>query len=215
MNIALRAMLFGTLIGLLAACASQPYKGQAPLPELSIGVASFSQPTNDLELMAGYIPDKQGKIDANNLLRLDADFRAALERTGRPYAYLDPIPLLQEQKVSRSDQPGRSSALDYWVKIGKKAGVDLLIVPMVVDWHEREGSDAGVTTSAAVTTDMFLIDARGQGNLLQRSFYREKQVGLANNILDLGTFIKRGGKWVTAGKLAEEAMQKAIQEFGL
>jgi hypothetical protein len=217
MNNALRAMLLGTILGLglLTACASEIHKAQTPLPELSIGVACFSQPTNDLELMAGYIPDNQGKIDAGGLLRLDDGFRAALDKTGRACTYLNPIPLLQEQRAVRSEQPGRSSALAYWVNIGKKAGVDLLIVPMVVDWHEREGSDAGVTISAAVTTDMFLIDARGQGNLLQRSFYREKQVSLSNNILDIATFLKRGGKWVTAEELAGEAMQKAIQEFGL
>ena len=93
--------------------------------------------------------------------------------------------------------------------------MDLLIVPMVIDWHEREGSNAGVTTSAAITTDIFLIDTRGQGNLLQRSFYREKQTGLASNLLNITTFAKRGARWVTAEELAQEAMQKALQEFGL
>ena len=210
-------MLFGIFLGLglLTACASPIHKAQTPLPELSIGVASFFQPTSDLELMAGYIPDKQGKIDHSALLRLDTDFRTALAQTSRSYRYLDPIPLREEQKAGRSERPGRSSALAHWLHIGKKAGVDLLIVPMVIDWHEREGGDAGVTTSAAVTTDMFLIDTRGQGNLLQRSFYREKQIGLANNILNITTFVKRGGRWVTAEELAQEAMQKAIQEFGL
>ena len=210
-------LLLGTLLGpgLLTSCAAPIYKAQAPLPALSVGVACFFQPTSDLELMAGYIPDKQGMIDEGALLRLDADFRAALAQTGRAYKYLDPIPLLEEQRPSRSERPGSNSALSYWVNIGKKAEVDVLIVPMVIDWHEREGSEAGVTISAAVTTDTFLIDTRGQGNLLQRSFYREKQVGLANNLMNLGTFIKRGGKWVTADKLAQEAMHKTIQEFGL
>jgi len=210
-------LLFGTLLilSLLIACASQPHKAQVPLPDLSIGVASFVQPTNDLELMAGYIPDKQGMIDPGSLLGLDTALRTALNQTSRSYKYLDPIPLLAEQRIQRSDQPGRSSALAYWINIGKKAGVDLLIVPMIIDWREREGSNAGVTISAAITTDMFLIDTRGQGNLLQRSFYREKQVGLSSNLLNITTFAKRGGRWVTAEELAQEAMQKAIQEFGL
>ena len=210
-------LLLGTLLalGLLAACASQPHRAQTPLPELSVGVASFSQPTNDLELMAGYIPDNQGIIGPDAVIKLDTDLRAELAKTPRVYKYLDPIPLQQEQKAGRSDRPGRSSALNYWVNVGKKAGVDLLIVPMVVDWHERQGSGAGVTISAAVTLDFFLIDVRGQGNLLQRSFYREKQTGLSNNFLEIGTFVKRGGKWVTAEELSLEAIQKAVQEFGL
>ena len=32
-------------------------------------------------------------------------------------------------------------------------GVDLLIVPQILDWRERAGSSAGVKTSAAVTID--------------------------------------------------------------
>ena len=217
MKTAFRTLLMlGTLLGLLllAAC-SQPHKAQTQLPELSIGVASFSQPTHDLELMAGYIPENQGIIPPDASMRIDTALRTALSETKRSYKYLDPIPLAQEQKGGRSERPGQSTALSHWVSIGQKAGVDLLIVPMVIDWHERQGSGGGVTISAAVTIDMFLVDVRGKGNLLQRSFYSEKQTGLSNNLLELGTFVKRGGKWVTADQLTQEAIQKAIQEFGL
>ena len=210
-------LLLGTLLGLslLFACSSKHHAAQEPLPPLSIGVVNFSQPTSDLELMAGYLPDNQGMIDPHTLMRLDADFRAALDKTGRSYKYLGAVSPHGEQKFSLSERFGSSNALHYWIGVGKKADVDFLIVPMVVDWHEREGSGAGVTVSASVITDIFLIDARGQGNLLQRSYYREKQVGLANNLLNFATFVKRGGKWVTAETLAKEAMDKAIQEFGL
>lgn len=201
-------------LGMLGAC-SQPYKAHAPLPELSIGVASFSQPTHVLELMAGYIPEDQGLIKPDDLLRIDADLRTALGKTKRPYVYLDPVPETKMQKAGRSERPGHSSALQFWVNVGKQAGVDLLIVPMVVDWHEREGSNAGVTTSAAVTVDFFLIDTRGEGNLLQRSFFSEKQASLSNNLMNIGTFVKRGGKWITAEQLTQEGIDKAIVEFGL
>ena len=210
-------LLLGTLLGLslLAACSSQFHTAQEPLPLLSIGVVNFSQPTNDLELMAGYLPDNQGAIDPHALLRLDAGFRAALDKTGRSYTYLGAVSPHGEQKSSSFERFGSGNALHYWIGVGKKADVDFLIVPMVVDWHEREGSGAGVTVSASVITDIFLIDARGQGNLLQRSYYREKQVGLANDLLNFAAFFRRGGKWVTAEALAQEAMRKAIQEFGL
>jgi len=210
-------LLLGTLLGLslLFACSSKHHAAQEPLPPLSIGVVNFSQPTSDLELMAGYLPDNQGMIDPHTLMRLDADFRAALDKTGRSYKYLGAVSPHGEQKSSSFERFGSGNALHYWIGVGKKADVDFLIVPMLIDWREREGGEAGVTVSAAVTVDIFLIDARDQGNLLQRSFYREKQVSLASNILNISTFIKRRGKWVTAEDLAQEAMQKAIQEFGL
>jgi hypothetical protein len=207
---ALPALCLG-LASLLGACA-QPQRPYAPLPELSIGVASFSQPTNVTDLMAGYIPDDQGMAGPETLMALNAQLRSSLGATPRSCVYLDPVPATLARSGG-SARPG--NALQHWVRVGKQAGVDVLIVPMLIDWHEREGGEAGVTKSAAVTTDMFLIDVREAGNLLQRSYYSEKQTGLTNNLLDLGTFIKRGGKWVTGGQLVQEAIDKAIREFGL
>ena len=202
-------------LSMLAACSQPQRGGQAPLPELSVGVASFYQPTSMVELMAGYIPDDQGPIDPESLLRIDADLRSALSKTSRSYKYLDPISFSEGREVGMNMRQNRRSALNFWAEIGKREGVDLLIVPTVVDWHERQGGEAGVTTSAAVTIDIFLIDCRADGNLLQRAFYNEKQTGLTSNLLNIGTFFKRGGKWVTAEQLTQEAIEKAIQEFGL
>jgi hypothetical protein len=201
------------LASLLGAC-SQAQRAYAPLPELTVGVACFSQPGSVTELMAGYIPDNQGIAGPETLAVLDTQLRSSLGATPRSYVYLDPVPSALARGGFRSSRPG-NNALQYWTHIGKEAGVDLLIVPMLIDWHEREGGEAGVTKSAEVTTDMFLIDVRAAGNLLQRSYYSEKQTGLSNNLLDIGTFITRGGKWVTGEQLVQEAIDKAIVEFGL
>jgi len=217
MKITLRSfpMLVALLsLSLLAAC-SQPQRAQAPLPELSVGVACFSQPTSMVQLMAGYIPEPQGMIDGESLLRLDTNLRTELAKTKRTYRYLDPVTFSEGREVGLAVRQDRRSALAFWAEMGKREGVDLLIVPTVVDWNERQGSEAGVTTSAAVTIDMFLVDCRGSGNLLQRSFYSEKQTGLSDNLMNIGTFFKRGGKWITAEQLTQEAIEKAIQEFGL
>ncbi len=202
-------------LSLLAACSQPQRAQQAPLPELSVGVVPFFQPTSTIELMAGYIPDDQGHIDPESLLRIDTNLRTALDKTGRSYKYLDAVGYKEGKEVGMAMRQNRRSALSFWAEIGKREGVDLLIVPTVVDWHERQGGEAGVTTSAAVTIDIFLIDCRGEGNLLQRAYYSEKQTGLANNLLNIGTFFKRGAKWVTAEQLTQEAIEKAIQEFGL
>ncbi|MFQ9492430.1 MAG: hypothetical protein ACLR0N_17105 [Bilophila wadsworthia] len=85
-----------------------------------------------------------------------------------------------------------------------------------LDWRERAGSSAGVTTSAAVNMDFYLIDVREPGGaLVSRSHFKEKQVGLSDNLMNFDTFLKRGAKWLTAQELAMEGMQKMIKEFGL
>lgn len=89
-------------------------------------------------------------------------------------------------------------------------GVDLLIVPQILDWRERAGA-ARVTTSAAVNMDFYLIDVREPGALVSRSHFKEKQVGLSDNLMNFDTFLKRGAKWLTVQELAMEGMQKMIK----
>ena len=50
---------------------------------------------------------------------------------------------------------------------------------------------------------------------MARSHFKEKQVGLSDNLMNFNTFIKRGGKWVSTEELAQEGMDKMIKEFGL
>ena len=54
-----------------------------------------------------------------------------------------------------------------------------------------------------------------EGEVASRSVYDEQQVGLADNLLNMGTFIKRRGQWVTAEQLAAEGMRKAVKDIGL
>lgn len=206
--------LFMALCGLLllSACQSQVEAPPMPLPDLTVGVAPFTQPTQATELLAGFVPDPQGSIPAETLLELDDALAAKLTATDRRYTFLQHNaadgPLLQ-------DAQGRRSALATWGQRAQAAGVDVLLVPQVLDWRERVGGTAGVLTPAAVVIDYFLVDARDGGTLLQRSHYAVQQQALTSNLLNVKAFFQRKGKWVTAEELAAESMDKAIKELGL
>ena len=83
----------------------------------------------------------------------------------------------------------------------------------------------GVTSPASVNMDIFLLDTRdasaralpggGEIPVVQRAHYAETQEALTNNLLGIGEFFKRKGKWVTAETLCSEGMDKAILELGL
>lgn len=197
---------------LLSACQSSVQAPPMPLPDLTVGVAPFTQPTGATELLAGFVPEQQGRIADDALLTLDDMLSGKLAATGRQYVFLPHSaaagPLLQ-------DAQGRRSALATWAQRAREAGVDILLVPQIIDWRERVGGTAGVVTPAAVTVDFFLVDAREQGALLQRSHYAVEQQALANNLLSMKSFVQRKGKWVTAEDLTGEGMDRAIKEFGL
>lgn len=206
-------LLCGCCLLLLSACQSTTQAPAVPLPDLLVGVASFTQPTRTVELLAGYVPIAQNTVQQETLYSLDTKLREMLGSTKRSYVFLT-HPKNEALQASQDSQ-GRRSALSMWVQEAKAAGVDILLVPQVVDWRERVGGAGGVVTPAAVMVDFFLIDARGEGALLQRSHFAEEQSSLSSNLLSMGSFFKRKGQWVSAEELSMEGMARAIQEFGL
>lgn len=200
---------------LLPACqrrSPSPVEQPFAIPQdMKIGVAAFTQPLTAGELIAGNIPERQGRAPADALARLDALLHDELGRTNRLYAWL-PKRLSAPTKAYRDATA--PSALSGWAAFGRQFNIDFLLAPQLINWHQREGSSAGVTSSAHVRVEFFLIDVKN-ARVLRRSIFEEKQVGLADNILTMGDFIKRKGAWVTAEDLTREAVAKAVKELGL
>lgn len=196
-------------LGLFVGCQKSTPNIVPDLPALKIGVVGAVQPMGTTDLLAGFIPEERVLASDKAIMELNENLMKQLKaETRRAYVFIP--------SVSGADPRARSGALAFWTKVGKEMGVDLLIVPQVLDWHERAGSAAGVTTSAAVNMDYYLIDVReADGALVSRSHFKEKQIGLSDNLMNFDTFLKRGAKWLTAQELAAEGIQKMIKEFGL
>ena len=62
--------------------------------------------------------------------------------------------------------------------------------------------------------EFFLINV-ANGSIMTRSVFEEKQEGLVDNLMNVGTFFKRRGQWVTAEELTEDGMRKAVKDMGL
>ena len=62
--------------------------------------------------------------------------------------------------------------------------------------------------------EFFLLNIK-EGNIIGHSVYEVEQQGLTENLLNVGDFFKRQGKWVTAEELAREAMTKAVKDLNL
>lgn len=210
--------LFVALMCLICAGCSRGPSGTADVPRIlprswQIAVAPFTQPRTPAQLITGSIPQNQGIVPENALALLDRDLRVILQsETNRSYVFLSENDLPPDWNTGKSS--GQPSALGRWVEYARAHGATHLLVPQVLDWHDREGSEAGVTASAHARLEFFLIDA-GAGQWQGRSIFEEKQVGLIDNLFTVADFVRRRGQWVTAGDLAEDAMKKAVRELGL
>ncbi len=202
----------------LASACSRKGAGTADVQRLipasmRIYVAPFTQPHNAGQLIAGRIPENQGIIPKDSLTALDLELRHQLQSASkRNYTFITRQNLPEDLTSAHSSvQP---IALPRWIAYGERHGAQLLLVPQVLDWHERDGSNAGVVSSAHVRVEFFLLNI-ASASLGGRSIFEEKQVGLTENLLTVGNFIKRGGVWVSAQELSIDGMKKAIKELGL
>ncbi len=202
------------LVLALPACAQRKSPRAAAKLSGALAVAAFTQPRYDWELLAGYIPDNTPLVDQKVLGDLDARLDSLLAANKKLSA--TPARLTRQcQEIAVFEQKGsRTSALKYWLEVGKCMGVDALLVPQLIFWAERDGSEMSVRTPAGVILELYLVDVKEQ-NLAGRFHFDETQISLSENLLEAGKFMKRGGKWITAGELAGEGIDKGLVELGL
>ena len=74
--------------------------------------------------------------------------------------------------------------------------------------------DRMIAGLGAVTMDMYLVNIN-QERLISRYHFEETQESLTSNLLDLGKFVERSGKWLSARDLAAEGMRRGVKELGL
>lgn len=215
----LRLLLLPALIIALIACAcSRRPRSTADVPRTVsqayvVHVAPFTQPITSGQLITGHIPEPQGRIAEEQLPSLDQQMRTILStETKRRYKFITAVD--HPKDLTRFHSSGQPQALPLWLAYGKKQGAQLLLVPQVLDWHEREGSGAGVINPAHVRVEFFLLNV-DKGLIMGRSVFEEKQQGLVDNLLNVGSFIQRRGQWVTAEQLCVEGIRKAAKDLGL
>ncbi|MDO5537908.1 MAG: hypothetical protein Q4F72_10325 [Desulfovibrionaceae bacterium] len=213
------ALLTIVCLALCLGCQRQP-KTTAEVPRVfsprySIAVMPFSQPTESCDLIMGQLPENQGCIPAEQLMLLDSDLRTLLlsKKNGRDFSFETALPAFLATSTSfhTSAQP---QALPHWAKLARKTGKDFILVPQVLDWRDREGSKAGVTSAAGVKLEFFLIRTE-TGTVSKHAIFEENQVGLTTNLLTVGDFVKRKGAWISGRELATEGMQRMLGEMGL
>lgn len=98
------------------------------------------------------------------------------------------------------------------VNAGKSLGVDAVMIGVISEYNERQGSAIGVESPAGVKFSVEALDTKS-AKLLWESYFTETQKPLFQNVLEIEKFFKRGGKWITADELAKEGARKTADQF--
>lgn len=91
----------------------------------------------------------------------------------------------------------------------EKNGTRLSI--LVYRFEERKGSNIAVDKAASAGFHAHLYKG---STLVKTVVFDETQQPLSENVFRLGTFLKRGAKWITVDELAQEGVEKVIGQLG-
>jgi hypothetical protein len=92
---------------------------------------------------------------------------------------------------------------------GKGKDVSRLSI-FVYRFQERKGSNIAVDKPASVGFHAHLYR---RDTLIKTAVFDETQEPLSENVFKLGTFLRRGAKWITVEELCREGMERAVDQL--
>lgn len=96
--------------------------------------------------------------------------------------------------------------------LGALVYADAVVFPKLLRYHQRVGEDLGVKSPASVAFVLDLWDVK-RGDLVWSARFDETQRSLTENLLALGEYLHRGVKWLKAEELAQDGIDKAVQDL--
>jgi hypothetical protein len=95
------------------------------------------------------------------------------------------------------------------IQVGKKLEADFIFIGYIFRLEERIGSSLGVERPASVSFDLHLFRLRDE-KMVWLGKFDETQRPLSENLLKIGSFIRRKGSWLTAAELASVGMDEML-----
>jgi len=98
------------------------------------------------------------------------------------------------------------------IQAGKKLNADFICIGYFFRFEERIGSALGVERPASVSFDLHLFRLRDE-KMVWLGKFDETQRPLSENVLKIGSFIRRKVSWLTAAELASVGMDEVLKKL--
>lgn len=98
------------------------------------------------------------------------------------------------------------------VEVGKGLGADFVWIGYLFRFEERIGSSLGVERPASVSFDLHLLRMRDE-KMVWLGKFDETQRPLSENLLKMGSFLRRKGSWLKAAELASVGMDETLKKL--
>lgn len=89
---------------------------------------------------------------------------------------------------------------------------EAILIGRIFHYKDRKGGDYSVSEPSSVAFDMRIVRI-SDGRVLFHCEFDETQKPLLSNVLNIGSFMKRKGRWVEAEEMALKAIDDALEEY--
>jgi hypothetical protein len=208
------------LVGLLYGCQTPVYVAEAP-SELVNFKKILILPFKDVTTLSGDTMDSRCPVCGRVFVTGEVAAGAADFLSDQSIAWLKghtDYQLVTERLTARSlatlysANQATGAAIKALIDKGRAHDADVVLVGFVYRFRERIGKGYGAESPASVAFGMHLIRVT-DGGTIWSAHYDETQKSLGDDLFQLGTFISRGGRWLTAEELAMSGLEKIFKKF--
>lgn len=106
----------------------------------------------------------------------------------------------------------RADDLEILRKTGDSLKADAVLAGYIFRWQERVGTDYSVSHPASAAFEVVLIRS-ADGGILWKGRFDKTQASLTENLLDLRTFLKSKGRWMSVADLANIGLSDLSEQI--
>lgn len=152
-----------------------------------------------------------GEVVAGSGELVSDQFRSRLSERG-----ILVTPRESTMEIVEQADPGLISeyGIGLGVAVGKKLGVDAVVMGSVMRYEELVGGKLSADKPASVSFSLAVIDVR-LGKVVWKSKFEKTQASLFSNILDYKTFFKGGMAWQKAHQLSAIGVENLLQKINI
>ena len=97
-------------------------------------------------------------------------------------------------------------------QVGRQRGAEAVFCGYIYTFRERVGTAFGVEQPAAVAFELNLVNV-STGAVIWQADFDETQQALNDNLLKIGEFFRRKGRWISAQEMAFQAIDDLMKKF--
>jgi len=108
----------------------------------------------------------------------------------------------------------KGTLFDILKKVGTELDADEIVLGYVFRYEERIGYDYAVEKPASVAFEINFINTK-TGRIVWRGVFDKTQKSLMEDVLQISSFYKGGGKWQNARDLSKQGMNEIFEKFSI